>query len=119
MTAKRFNYTCEKIGQHWCIEISDNQTKEPFDVGYSEITDNYSQTKDNVKFIVELLNELHDENQIKLEIVDAFIRGLEDEKGIALEDKEFQCRMNHTIRVLQRLKEDMLNPTEFKRLKEL
>ena len=60
---KRFNYTCEQIGQHWCIEISDNQTKQPFDVSYSEITDNYSQTKDNVKFIVELLNELAEENQ--------------------------------------------------------
>lgn len=60
---KRFNYTCEKTGQHWCIEISDNQTKEPFDVDYSEITDNYSQTKDNVEFIVGLLNELHEENQ--------------------------------------------------------
>ena len=57
---KRFNYTSEKIGQHWCIEISDNQTKQPFDVSYSEITDNYSQTRDNVKFIVELLNELND-----------------------------------------------------------
>lgn len=66
----------------------------------------------------DLLNELHEENQIKLEIVDAFILGMEDEKGIAPEDKEFQCRMNHTIRVLKRLKEDMLNPTEFKRLKE-
>lgn len=62
MTEKRFNYTCEKIGQHYCIEISDNQTKEPFDVDYSEITDNYSQTKDNVEFIVGLLNELHEEN---------------------------------------------------------
>ena len=62
MTEKRFNYTSEKIGQHWCIEISDNQTKQPFDVSYSEINDNYSQTKDNVKFIVELLNELHEEN---------------------------------------------------------
>ena len=68
--------------------------------------------------IVKLLNELHEENQIKLEIIDAFILGMEDEKGIAPEDKEFQCRMNHTIRVLKRLKEDMLNPTDFKRLKE-
>lgn len=63
MTDKRFNYTCEKIGQHWGIEISDNQTKEPFDVNYIKITDNYSQTKDNVKFIVKLLNELHEENE--------------------------------------------------------
>lgn len=63
MTEKRFNYTSEKIGQHWGIEISDNQTKQPFDVDYIEITDNYSQTRDNVKFIVELLNELHEENQ--------------------------------------------------------
>ena len=63
MTEKRFNYTSEKIGQHWGIEISDNQTKQPFDVDYIEITDNYSQTKDNVKFIVELLNNLHDENK--------------------------------------------------------
>lgn len=64
MTEKRFNYTSEKIGQHWGIEISDNQTKQPFDVDYIEITDNYSQTKDNVKFIVELLNELHEEKEI-------------------------------------------------------
>lgn len=63
MTEKRFNYTCEKIGQHWCIEIRDNQTKQPFDVSYSEITDNYFQTKDNVKFIVELLNELVERNE--------------------------------------------------------
>ncbi len=68
--------------------------------------------------IVDLLNELHEENQIKLEIVDAFILGMEDEKGIAPEDKEFQCKMNHTIKELKRLKEEMLNPTEFKRLKE-
>lgn len=74
---------------------------------------------DNPQEIVNKLNELHDENQIKLEIVDAFILGMEDEKGIAHEDREFQCRMDHTIRVLKRLKEDMLNPTEFKRLKEL
>lgn len=69
--------------------------------------------------VVKLLNKLYEENQIKLEIVDAFIRGMEDEKGIAPENKEFQCKMDHTIRVLKRLKEDMLNPAEFKRLKEL
>ncbi len=69
--------------------------------------------------VVDLLNELHEENQIKLEIVDAFMRGMRDEKGIAPKDKEFQFRMDHTIGVLKRLKEDMLNPTDFKRLKEL
>ena len=69
--------------------------------------------------VVDLLNELHEENQIKLEIVDAFIRGLEDEKGIDSENKEFQCRMNHTIKVLKKLKEEMLDPTDFKRVKEL
>lgn len=69
--------------------------------------------------IVDLLNELHEENQIKLEIIDSFIRGLEDEKGIDPENVEFQCRMNFTIKVLKKLKKDMLEPTEFKRLKEL
>lgn len=69
--------------------------------------------------VVKLLNELHEENQIKLEIIDAFIRGMEDEKGIAPEDREFQCKMNHTIGVLKRLKEEMLNPTDFKKLKEV
>ena len=72
----------------------------------------------SLKECCDLLNELHEENQIKLEIVDAFILGMEDEKGIAPEDKEFQCKMEHTISVLKRLKEEMLNPTEFKRLKE-
>lgn len=69
--------------------------------------------------VVNRLNELHDENQIKLEIVDAFIRGMEDEKGIAPEDKEFQCKMNFTIKILKKLKKDMLDPTDFKRVKEL
>ena len=69
--------------------------------------------------VLDLLNKLHEENNIKLEIVDAFILGMEDEKGIAPEDKEFQYRMNHTIKILKKLKKDMLNPTEFKRLKEL
>lgn len=66
-----------------------------------------------------ILNELHDENQIKLEIVDAFIRGMEDEKGIDPENVEFQCKLNFTIKVLKKLKKDMLDTTEFKRLKEL
>lgn len=69
MTEKRFNYTSERIGQHWSIEISDNQTKQPFDVDYIEIKDNYSQTRDNVKFIVELLNELHEENNLLKDII--------------------------------------------------
>ena len=69
--------------------------------------------------VVNRLNELHEENQLKLEMVDAFIRGLEDEKGIVPEDREFQCRMNHTIKVLKELKRDMFHPSEFKRLREL
>jgi hypothetical protein len=73
----------------------------------------------NVDYLVKLLNNLHEENQIKLEIIDAFIRGLEDEKGIVPEDREFQCRMNHTIKVLKELKRDMLHPNEFKRLRKL
>ena len=69
--------------------------------------------------VVNRLNKLHNENQIKLEIVDAFILGMEDEKGIAPENVEFQCKMNFALKVLNKLKQDMLDPTQFKRLKEL
>jgi len=76
------------------------------------VWDNEKETGLNVFEMIDLMNELHDENQIKLEIVDAFIRGMEDEKGIEPENKEFQCRMNHTIRILKRLKEYMINPNK-------
>ena len=89
-----------------------------FDVSYRDFDDAFYCSR-KLKQVIEKLNELHEENQIKLEIIDAFIRGLEDEKGIVPEDREFQCRMNHTIKVLKELKRDMLNPTAFKRLKEV
>ena len=51
------------------------------------------------------------------EILDAFIDGMEDEKGIAPDDEEFQMRMNHTVKTLKRLKEMLMDPTDFIRLK--
>ena len=70
--------------------------------------------KHTAKKIIDELNTLHEENQLKFEILEAFIRGMEDEKGIDPTNKEFQCRMNHTIKVLKRLKEMFENPNEFK-----
>ena len=51
------------------------------------------------------------------EILDAFIDGMEDEKGIAPDDEEFQERMDHSIRTLKDLKKELMDPTEFIRLK--
>lgn len=108
MTKKRFRV----------INYSDGSGMYGVSDRIAEITVAWDKSKLIMDNLCDLLNELYEENQIKLEIVDAFILGMEDEKGIAPEDKEFQCRMNHTIKVLKRLKEDMLNPTDFKRLKE-
>ena len=107
MTEKRFKHKINQLGMQFiCYDDK------------AELLGTFADA-DGVTHIVKLLNELHEENQIKLEMIDAFIRGLEDEKGIVPEDREFQCRMNHTIKVLKELKRDMLHPSEFKRLREL
>ena len=107
MTDKRFTHKMNQLGMQFiCYDDK------------AELLGTFADA-DGVTHIVKLLNELHEENQLKLEMIDAFIRGLEDEKGIAPEDREFQCRMNHTIKVLKELKRDMLHPSEFKRLREL
>lgn len=111
MTAKRFFILIDDEYEDILPCIRDRTFK---------IKDIYGHYKyDDLKEICNELNALSEENQIKLEIVDAFICGLEDEKGIVPEDREFQCKMNHTIKMLKELKKDMLNPSEFKRLKEL
>ena len=92
MTNKRFEYKNHKV--------------------YDNLT---GETHSSNMVSVNVLNELYEENQIKLEIVDAFIHGLEDEKRIDSENVEFQCKMNFTIKILEKLKKDMLNPTDFKR----
>jgi len=107
MTEKRFTFDID----------NENGTDEPY---FNNGTDSfYVNDADEMELFLKEVNELHKENQIKLEIVDAFIRGLEDEKGIAPGNKEFQCKMNFTIKILKKLKKDMLDPTDFKRVKEL
>lgn len=54
---------------------------------------------------------------IVFEIIDSFIDGMGDEKGIAPNNKEFQERMDHSIRTLKDLKKELMDPTEFIRLK--
>ena len=61
MSEKRFVLTSEKIGQHWEIQITDYQTKEPFDDTSYDATDNYQDTLDNMEDLCLLLNELHEE----------------------------------------------------------
>ena len=93
MTTKRFQYSAEKIGNDWSIEITDKETKEPFDVGYIEINDVYSQTLDNVEFIVELLNQLHEEN-IQLKSTMKEVTELLEEEVDLFSDKAVEHDIN-------------------------
>lgn len=73
---------------------------------------------------VRLLNKFYyDKQQLKqdkkvmFEILDAFIRGVEDEKGIDPDNEKFQYAMNQTLNYLLRLKEDFKNPNQYLKLK--
>ena len=95
--------------------------------------------KDNGKYIsvadcVNLLNELNDkaehnrawgESNAKImfslsqylqaydEILNAFINGIEDEKGIDPNNQQFQEKMNFTLKYLKRLKEEYTNIDDY------
>ena len=67
--------------------------------------------------LLKTLNRLADEKTTMLEIVDAHIRGVESEKGIDPDNEKFQYAMNHTLNWLKRLREDLVNPNQYLRLK--
>ena len=62
------------------------------------------------------------ENNIKVSemygILEAFIQGVESEKGIDPDNQIFQDKMNHTLDYLKRLKEEFDNPEDYRRLHE-
>lgn len=47
------------------------------------------------------------------EILDAFINGIEDEKGIAPDNQEFQEKMDFALKYLKRLKEEYINVDDY------
>lgn len=59
-----------------------------------------------LKYENELL--LNENKRLKCgEVLDSFIRGQEDEKGINPKNKEFQERMDFTLKLLRRLEEEL------------
>lgn len=62
------------------------------------------------------------ENNIKVSemygILEAFIQGVESEKGIDPDNQIFQDKMNHTLDYLKRLKEEFDNPEDYRKLHE-
>ena len=62
------------------------------------------------------------ENNIRVSemygILEAFIQGVESEKGIDPDNQIFQDKMNHTLDYLKRLKEEFDNPGDYRRLHE-
>lgn len=62
------------------------------------------------------------ENNIRVSemygILEAFIQGVESEKGIDPNNQIFQDKMNHTLDYLKRLKEEFDNPEDYRRLQE-
>ena len=52
---------------------------------------------------------LNENKQFKcIEVLDSFIRGQEDEKGIDPQNKEYQERMDFTLKLMRRLKEELI-----------
>ena len=49
-------------------------------------------------------------------ILEAFIQGVESEKGIDPNNQIFQDKMNHTLDYLKRLKEEFDNPEDYRKL---
>lgn len=47
------------------------------------------------------------------EILDAFINGIEDEKGIDPDNQEFQEKMDFALKYMKRLKEEYLNVDDY------
>lgn len=62
------------------------------------------------------------ENNIRVSemygILEAFIQGVESEKGIDPDNQIFQDKMNHTLDYLKRLKEEFDNSEDYRRLQE-
>lgn len=60
------------------------------------------------------------ENNIRVSemygILEAFIQGVESEKGIDPNNQIFQDKMNHTLDYLKRLKEEFDNPEDYRKL---
>lgn len=76
-------------------------------------------TEDDARLRANL--EKEDNNQIPtiaFEIVDCFIRGIESEKGIAENNKEFQERMDCALDYMKLLKEELKDPSDFLRFQE-
>lgn len=63
------------------------------------------------------------ENNIRVSemygILEAFIQGVESEKGIDPDNQIFQDKMNHTLDYLKRLKEEFDNPEDYRKLQKL
>jgi len=76
----------------------------------------------NTNEFIQICQENNELNQFKstiFDILDAFIKGLEDEKGIDKDNMEFQAKCDFTLKYLDRLKEDFKNPSEFIRLQKM
>lgn len=119
MTEKQFEVT---ISSNNKVHFTENDI-DVISIGFNEYSDAVDCKNALLPFCNRLNNlseenkELKEDKKVMFEILDAHIRGIESEKGIAPENENFQVMMRHTLNCLKRLKHDFQNPVNYLRLK--